>query len=386
MPHRQGVLARHGLPHGGGVRPSRAPSRRRARRPHPAQAPLKIAVDKNAPIPAYKQVVDGISEAIGRGDAERGSRLPSVRNLASDLGLNVNTVARAYRDLERAGVIRTMPGMGSFVPEGEALPSGWSSPVHGPGNGSATAIRGFGSRPRAGSLPMGEPISADWRDWLAAAHSLARAEGVGRDAFLEQASSLAGRSVQTAPLLVSGPSAGEASDLLRALPPEAASDARVLDLEELPDALAAGGVEAVLSSFPAQGSVRAALGSAAPEELELIPVETEFAESTVKELSGLAPDVRLALVTVEKEHWDNEANDVMKIIGRSRWLKMIFLENGERGLAERLGQVDVIFHVPRARKGLAGLELGEQRLVELTRQVTARTRRRLDAVLATHRD
>ena len=385
MAHRQGVLARHGLPHGGGVQSSWPPSRRRARRPHPAQAQLKIAVDKNAPIPAYKQVVDGIAEAIGRGDAERGSRLPSVRNLAHDLGLNVNTVARAYRDLERAGVIRTMPGMGSFVPAGEVLPTGWSTPALGHGNGPATAIRGFGAGPQGASLLTEEPISADWRDWLAAAHSLARAEGVGRDAFLEQATTLAARSSQTAPLLVSGPSEGEASDLLRALPPEAASDARVTEMEDLPGALAAGGVEAVLSSFPSQGSVRAALGASAPESLELIPVETEFAEGTVKELSGLPDDHRLALVTVEKEHWDNEANDVMKIIGRTRWLKMIFLEHGERGLAERLGQVDVILHVPRAREALTELGLGEKRLVELTRQVTARTRRRLDTVLATHR-
>jgi DNA-binding transcriptional regulator YhcF (GntR family) len=349
---------------------------------------LKIAVDKNAPIPAYKQVkqvVDGIAQAIGRGDAERGSRLPSVRNLAHDLGLNVNTVARAYRDLERAGVIQTMPGMGSFVPEGEALPAGWSTPAQGLGNDPATAIRGFGSRPQAASPRVEEPIFADWRDWLAAAHSLARAEGVGRDAFLEQATALAGRSVQTAPLLVSGPSAGEASDLLRALPPEAASDARLIGLEGLSDALSAGDVEAVLTSFPAQGSVRAALGSATPEGLELIPIETEYAESTVRDLSALPAEPKLALVTVEKEHWDNEANDVMKIIGRTGWLKMIFLEHGERGLAERLGQVDVILHVPRAREALAALNLGEQRLIELTRQVTARTRRRLDVVLAAHR-
>ena len=76
---------------------------------------MKIAIDRNVPIPAYKQVVDGIAGAIARGDVSRGTRLPSVRNLAVDLGLNVNTVARAYRDLERAGVIDTMPGMGTFV-------------------------------------------------------------------------------------------------------------------------------------------------------------------------------------------------------------------------------------------------------------------------------
>src|SRR2546422_10571119 len=85
-----------------------------------AYLPMKIAIDRNVPIPAYQQVVDGIAGAIARGDLRRGSRLPSVRNLAVDLGLNVNTVARAYRDLERAGVIQTMPGMGTFVAEATA--------------------------------------------------------------------------------------------------------------------------------------------------------------------------------------------------------------------------------------------------------------------------
>ena len=66
---------------------------------------LKIAVDKNAPVPAYQQVVSGITQAIERGDVDHGSRLPSVRNLALDLGLNVNTVARAYRTLESLGLV-----------------------------------------------------------------------------------------------------------------------------------------------------------------------------------------------------------------------------------------------------------------------------------------
>src|SRR5258707_820098 len=76
----------------------------------PRRSVMKLAIDKNVPIPAYQQVVDGISLAVERGDLIRGARLPSVRTLAVDLGLNVNTVARAYRDLERAGVVDTMPG------------------------------------------------------------------------------------------------------------------------------------------------------------------------------------------------------------------------------------------------------------------------------------
>ena len=359
-------------------------SRRRARGPTPAGPQLKIAVDKNAPIPAYKQVVDGIASAIGRGDVDRGSRLPSVRNLAHDLGLNVNTVARAYRDLERAGVIRTMPGMGSFVPEDEPSATGWFQQAPLAGNGPATAIRGSAPALPGPAFPTDEPLAADWRDWLAAAHSLARAEGVGRDAFVEEASRLAGRLVETAPFLVAAAGRGEGADLLRALPPEVASDARLVALDDLSEAVAAGGVEALLTTFPSQGIVRARLGERGEQAPEIVPVETEYSEATVRELSGLDADTRLALVTVEKEHWDHEANDVMKIIGRTRWLKMVFLEHGERGLAERLAQVDAVLHVPRARAGLEALGIEGRPLVELTRQVTARTRRRLESAATAH--
>lgn len=352
--------------------------------PPPAGPQLKIAVDKNAPIPAYKQVVDGIASAIGRGDVDRGSRLPSVRNLAHDLGLNVNTVARAYRDLERAGVIRTMPGMGSFVPEDEPSAPGWALQAPGPGTGPATAIRGSAPALPGPAFPSDEPLAADWRDWLAAAHSLARAEGVGREAFLEEAGRLVGRAVETAPFLVAAAGSGEGADLLRALPPDVASEARLVPLEELAEATHSDGVQAVLTSFPSQGTVRARLADGRDDGLEVVPVETEYAEGTVRELSRLKADTRLALVTVEKEHWDNEANDVMKIIGRTRWLKMVFLEHGARGLTERLSQVDVVLHVPRARAGLDALALPDRPLIELTRQVTARTRRRLESVAAAH--
>jgi DNA-binding transcriptional regulator YhcF (GntR family) len=342
---------------------------------------MKIAVDKNAPIPAYKQVVDGVAEAIGRGDVERGSRLPSVRNLAHDLGLNVNTVARAYRDLERAGVIRTMPGMGSFVPDDGASSPAWSSS---PVPGTARAIRGAGPGLEADHGGLDGPLPSSWQDWLAAAHSLARAEGVSRDAFLERARALAGRPVGAAPLVVVGAAAGEALDLLKALPSELVGDARVVEADGLAEAVSAGGVSAVLTSFPAQAGVRSRLGAgdAVPE---VVPVETEYSEATVRDLSLLPPDVRLALVTVEKACWDNEANDVMKIIGRTRWLKTVFLEHAERGLAERLAQVDVVLHVPRAREPLEALGVAGERRVELVRQSTARTRRRLDAILAAPR-
>ncbi len=70
--------------------------------------------------PIYAQLVDQVEYAVAAGLLAPGDRLPTVRELAAELVVNVNTVARAYRDLEQAGVIETSPGRGSFVAERSA--------------------------------------------------------------------------------------------------------------------------------------------------------------------------------------------------------------------------------------------------------------------------
>jgi hypothetical protein len=191
-------------------------------------------------------------------------------------------------------------------------------------------------------------------------------------AFLAACEELARQGASAEVLVVAG-GAGEATDLMRCLPPELAARAAAAAVDDLPESL--GGLALVVTTFPAQARVRAALlerGLAAP----VVPAETQLAEETVRRLAELPPDGRLALVTVEKEHWDHEANDVMRIIGRSRWLKMVLLEGGERGLAERLEPVEVILHVPRARDAVAPHATGRT-VVELARQLAPRTRDRL---------
>lgn len=331
---------------------------------------MKIAVDKNAPIPAYKQVVDGIASAITRGDVERGSRLPSVRNLALDLGLNVNTVARAYRDLERAGVIDTMPGMGTFVAD-EAHDRPGRSPDLPGSAGLAQAIRGTGHA-HPSSAP---PVPTTWRGWLQAAWALARAERVDRESFLKEADA-ATAAGETRPLLLVAGGGIHPSDLVRALPADLASRCHVVDLGRLPEA--AGGRVAVLTAYPLQAEVRTRLSG---RDVEVVPLETEFSEETVRGLADLPPEARLALVAVDRASWDQEANDVMKIVGRSRWLKMVILEAGDRGLGERLAQVDAVLHVPRAREQVEAA-VSAQMLVELSRQVTERTRERAERAIA----
>ena len=65
--------------------------------------------------PIYTQIADGFREQILSGILQSGDRLPSVRELASELTINPNTIQRAYRELEAAGWIATVPGKGCFV-------------------------------------------------------------------------------------------------------------------------------------------------------------------------------------------------------------------------------------------------------------------------------
>lgn len=74
-----------------------------------------LQVDLDDPTPMYVQIARGIKAAIARGDVSVGQRLPSVRQLAGDLSVNLNTVARAYRQLEGQGLLRVRQGRGAQV-------------------------------------------------------------------------------------------------------------------------------------------------------------------------------------------------------------------------------------------------------------------------------
>jgi GntR family transcriptional regulator len=77
--------------------------------------PTFITVDPRNGIPVYRQVIDQVKRAVAVGVLAEGEQLPTVKALALQLTVNANTVARAYRDLERDGVIETAVGRGSFV-------------------------------------------------------------------------------------------------------------------------------------------------------------------------------------------------------------------------------------------------------------------------------
>lgn len=77
--------------------------------------PALFTVDPRSGVPLYLQLIEQVKRAVALGALGSGEQLPTVKALAVDLTINPNTVARAYRDLEREGVIETSPGRGSFV-------------------------------------------------------------------------------------------------------------------------------------------------------------------------------------------------------------------------------------------------------------------------------
>ena len=72
-------------------------------------------IDTKHPTPLYHQLERSIKFAIATGKLRIGDQLPTVRQLAVDLRVNANTVAKVYAELERAGVLETRRGVGTFV-------------------------------------------------------------------------------------------------------------------------------------------------------------------------------------------------------------------------------------------------------------------------------
>lgn len=76
------------------------------------------SIDINSEVAVYVQIENHIQFAIASGRLQAGDQLPSVRELSERLGVNPNTVAKAYRDLEVMGLLYTRRGMGVFVNRG----------------------------------------------------------------------------------------------------------------------------------------------------------------------------------------------------------------------------------------------------------------------------
>jgi len=78
---------------------------------------MNLEIDFRSGIPIYAQVIERIKERIAGGQLKPGDQLPTVRSLAQDLRVNFNTIARAYRILDEAGIISTQQGRGTYILE-----------------------------------------------------------------------------------------------------------------------------------------------------------------------------------------------------------------------------------------------------------------------------
>ena len=77
-----------------------------------------IEVNPRSGVPIYVQIVDQVRHALEIGGLRPGERLPTVRQLASELTLAPNTIVKAYNELQRMGLVESRPGVGTVVAEG----------------------------------------------------------------------------------------------------------------------------------------------------------------------------------------------------------------------------------------------------------------------------
>jgi GntR family transcriptional regulator len=78
-------------------------------------SPMQIKIDFRSGEPIYVQIMEQIRQMVATGELKQGDQLPTVRQMATELRVNFNTVARAYRMLDEAGLISTQQGRGTYI-------------------------------------------------------------------------------------------------------------------------------------------------------------------------------------------------------------------------------------------------------------------------------
>ena len=76
---------------------------------------IQFVLDPKTGIPFYRQIIDQIKFGIASGNLKAGEQLPTVRALAVDLKVNLNTVTKAYKELEIQNILETQQGSGTFI-------------------------------------------------------------------------------------------------------------------------------------------------------------------------------------------------------------------------------------------------------------------------------
>ena len=118
---------------------------------------IEFHLDTRSGVSPYRQIVDQVRRALRLGLLEEGDQLPTVKDVVGQLAINPNTVLKAYKELEHAGLATPRPGVGTFV---TATLRGESLAAHGPLR--RELIRWFAKARRAGLDE--ESIEALFRD------------------------------------------------------------------------------------------------------------------------------------------------------------------------------------------------------------------------------
>ena len=87
-----------------------------------ATGTFAFQLDASSGVPVYRQLIDQVLGGIASGALAASDQLPTVRQVAVDLAINLNTVLRAYRELEIRGVLETQQGTGTFIAQRDAQP------------------------------------------------------------------------------------------------------------------------------------------------------------------------------------------------------------------------------------------------------------------------
>ena len=114
-----------------------------------AQLDNTIRLDPSTGVPFYRQIIDQVLLNVAQGRLKSGAQLPTVRQLAVDLAINLNTVARAYREMEIRGIVETQQGTGTFIA---------SKPLDGRAAATRKAVQELVDRCVAGAAAAGISI------------------------------------------------------------------------------------------------------------------------------------------------------------------------------------------------------------------------------------
>jgi GntR family transcriptional regulator len=118
-------------------------------------AEFAFRLDGHSGVPVYRQLIDQVQGAIAAGVLRPGDQLPTVRLVAVELAINLNTVLRAYREMEIRGILDTQQGTGTFIADRQVEPSKEERERQ-----LAQLVGEFVSRAGSAGLTVGELIDA----------------------------------------------------------------------------------------------------------------------------------------------------------------------------------------------------------------------------------